>query len=63
MSEITAMSREQIKGKVLGNLDKYKGRSILELYAIFMGKAQLLEFGLKGVLVRKFDVPLEDTDG
>ncbi|MCT8165627.1 hypothetical protein KY380_12740 [Pseudomonas sp. HD6421] len=27
---------------------------------MYMGKAQLLEFGLKGLLHRKFQIPLED---
>lgn len=61
MDEIVAMSGEQIQSKVFAHLDQYKGRSALELYAILMGKAQILEFGLKGVLLRKFDVPLEHT--
>lgn len=56
MSEFAEMSGEQIKAEVFSRLDQYKDRSALEQYAIFMGKAQILEFGLKGLLARKFNV-------
>jgi len=59
MTEITAIPGEQIKAEVVARLDQYKDRSVLEQYAIFMGKAQILEFGLKGLLARKFGVPHE----
>lgn len=62
MTEVAALSGEQIKQEVLAKLDQYKGRSVLEQYAIFMGKAQLLEFGLKGLLARRFSVPLDDME-
>lgn len=62
MTEVAALSEEQIKQEVLAKLDQYKGRSVLEQYAIFMGKAQLLEFGLKGLLARRFSVPLDDME-
>lgn len=62
MTEVTEMSGEQIKEEVLAKLDQYKDRSVLEQYAIFMGKAQILEFGLKGLLARKFNVPNEEME-
>lgn len=62
MGENTLMSSEQIQAKVIAKLDEYKALSELEQYAIFMGKAQILEFGLKGLLTRKFNVPLEDME-
>lgn len=62
MTEVTEMSGEQIKADVLARLDQYKDRSVLEQYAIFMGKAQILEFGLKGLLARKFNVPHEEME-
>ncbi|MDK7584512.1 hypothetical protein QP575_01680 [Alcaligenes faecalis subsp. phenolicus] len=62
MTEAAALSREQIENQILAKLDLYKERSVLEQYALFMGKAQILEFGLKGLLVRKFNVPLEDME-
>jgi hypothetical protein len=62
MTEVAAMTGEQIEAKVRAKLDEYKGRSVLEQYALFMGKAQILEFGLKGLLTRKFNVPDEDME-
>ncbi|EKG83520.1 hypothetical protein VCHE16_3588, partial [Vibrio paracholerae HE-16] len=35
---------------------------MLEQYALFMGKAQLLEFYLKNLLFRLFDVPIERSE-
>lgn len=60
MTEVAALSAEQIKNEVFAQLDQYKDRSVLEQFAIFMGKAQILEFGLKRLLARKFNVPLEE---
>ena len=62
MTEVAALSGDQIKKDVFEKLAQYKDRSVLEQYAIFMGKAQILEFGLKGLLARKFNVPLEDME-
>ena len=53
------MSGEQIKDEVIAKLDEYKDRSVFEQYAIFMGKAQILELGLKGLLTRRFNIPTE----
>ena len=62
MTEVAALSGDQIKKDVFEKLAQYKDRSVLEQYAIFMGKAQILEFGLKGLLARKFNDPLEDME-
>ena len=62
MTEVAALSGDQIKKDIFEKLAQYKDRSVLEQYAIFMGKAQILEFGLKGLLARKFNVPLEDME-
>jgi len=62
MIEFSAMSGEQVKAEVFARLDQYKDRSVLEQYAIFMGKAQILEFSLKGLLVRKFNVSHEEME-
>lgn len=62
MTEVVGMSGEQIEAEVTARLDQYNDRSVLEQYAIFMGKAQILELGLKGLLARKFNVPPEDMD-
>ena len=61
MIDSAAMSKKHIEDSVCAELDKYKDRTVLEQYAIFMGKAQILEFGLKGLLIRRFYVSTEDT--
>ena len=40
-------------------LSKQDNFSFLEQFAMYMGKAQILEAGLKGILVRKFDYEYE----
>ncbi|MFJ2993821.1 hypothetical protein [Pandoraea sp. NPDC087047] len=62
MTEVAEMSGEQIEAEVFAKLDQYKDRSAFEQYAIFMGKAQMLEFGLKGLLSRKFNVSHEEME-
>jgi len=62
MVDDPSLSEEQIQAKVHAKLDEYKERSMLEQYAIFMGKAQILEFGLKGLLRRKYKVPPEEME-
>ena len=62
MTDTAAMSGEQIKDEVIAKLHEYKDRSVFEQYAIFMGKAQILELGLKGLLTRRFNVPTEDME-
>ncbi|MEK9501626.1 hypothetical protein WI372_11600 [Gemmatimonadota bacterium DH-20] len=58
----TPLSGEEIQARVHGSLAEYMGRSVLEQYALFMGKAQMLELGLKGLLTRRFDVPADDME-
>jgi hypothetical protein len=48
---------EEIKDRVLKKFDEYKGLGQLKNYAMFMGKALLLEMALKSILQRKYDVP------
>ncbi|MCG3784898.1 hypothetical protein [Delftia acidovorans] len=62
MTKVSEMPGEQIKEEVLARLNQYKDQSVFELYAIFMGKAQLLEFGLKGLLARKFKFLHEEME-
>ena len=62
MSEELSLSGEEIREAVFARLENYKDMSFLEQYAMFMGKAQLLEFGLKGVLARKYSVPFESME-
>ena len=62
MTDEPSMTEEQIKDLVQAKLEEYKDLSVLEQYAMFMGKAQILEFGLKGLLSRKYGVPSEDME-
>lgn len=57
-----SLSDEEISKFVHERLNAYKGLSILEKYAMFMGKAQILELGLKGLLTRKFGVDPESME-
>ncbi|WBA10769.1 hypothetical protein [Salinivibrio kushneri] len=59
MENEPSLSGEEIKERVLKKLEEYKGLSHLENYAMFMGKAQLLEMALKSLLSRKYNVPEE----
>lgn len=59
MSNPQPLSKKEIQEKVFAKLDEQKGLSFLEQYAMYMGKAQLLEFGLKGLLHRRYQTPLE----
>lgn len=43
----------ELQRQILANLDTYSDRSAFECFALLMGKAQLLEFGLKNLLWRK----------
>jgi hypothetical protein len=50
-----SISGEEIKEEVFRRLERYDNLSLLEHYAMFMGKAQILEFGLKNLLVRLYN--------
>lgn len=62
MTNGVAMSGDEIQAKVLAKMDEYEDRSILEQYAIFMGKAQILELSLKALLSRRFEIPYENME-
>lgn len=59
MEDNPSLSGDEIKNAVEKKLERYKDLSFLEQYALFMGKAQILELGLKGLLARKYSVPFE----
>ena len=59
MEKEPSLSKEDISSAVSEKLERYQDLSVLEQYAMFMGKAQILEFGLKGLLTRKYSVPSE----
>jgi hypothetical protein len=59
MENKPSLSGKEIKKSVLSKLELYDDLSILEQYAMFMGKAQILEFSLKGLLIRKYGLGFE----
>lgn len=42
---------EELQNKIFAGLEIYEGKPFIERFGLFMGKAQLLEFGLKKILV------------
>ena len=56
------LSQDQIRLGTEKGLKKYKKLSFLEEYAMFMGVAQLLELGLKNLLVEKHGYDLEKLE-
>ncbi|EJE8521959.1 hypothetical protein P3656_19920 [Vibrio parahaemolyticus] len=62
MTDRQGLSGKEIQHRVLLKVEEYQDKSVLEQYALFMGKAQLLEFCLKNLLFRLFDVPIESTE-
>lgn len=57
-----SLSGDETKNLVRGKLKEYESLSPLEQYAMFMEKAQILEFGLKGLLCRKYGIPLDTME-
>jgi hypothetical protein len=56
------LSSTEIKARISAKLEEYKELNVLEQYAMFMGKAQILEIGLKGLLTRKYNIPSGDME-
>lgn len=38
---------QELRDKIFSGLKVYEGKAFIERFGLFMGKAQLLEFGLK----------------
>lgn len=57
-----SLSGKRIQNAVNKKLEGYKNLTFLEQYAMFMGKAQILKFGLKSLLARKYKVPFESME-
>lgn len=51
---------EEIQRRLKERLKAYDGKSILERFGLYMGNAQILELGLKGLLVRKCGYSYDD---
>jgi hypothetical protein len=61
-TDVPRLTGEEIQAALVGRLDEYNRRNRLEQYALFMGKAQLLEMTLKGLLQCKYAVDLETSE-
>jgi hypothetical protein len=48
--------------QIMAALASYEGRSSFECFALIMGKAQILEFGLKSLLIRRCSVDPSETE-
>lgn len=53
---------DEIRAKVRKKMEKYDDRSFLENVAMYLGVAQILELGLKNLLVRKYDYEFDDLE-
>jgi len=61
-SEAPRLNADDLKAEVNKRLAKYQGRNPLELFALFIGGAQLLEIRLKYLLSCKYGVDQESLD-
>ena len=54
----------ELRDKILAGIKVYEGKAFIERFGLFMGKAQLLEFGLKKILVSLpgYDLPEEKLE-
>ncbi|MBL0807850.1 hypothetical protein JK324_14765 [Klebsiella oxytoca] len=52
---------QELLDKIYAGLEIYEGKTFIERFGLFMGKAQLLEFGLKKILksLPGFNIPEE----
>lgn len=50
---------EELRDKIFAGLKIYEGKTFIERFGLFMGKTQILEFGLKKILT---SLPLYDLD-
>ena len=58
----SVLSESEIRSAVGTRLEKYRGRSLLEQFALFMGMAQLMESALKAFYSRRYGVELESLE-
>lgn len=56
------LNAEQIREGTQKGLKKYENLSFIEQYAMYMGMAQILEFGLKKLFEEKFGGNLDDME-
>lgn len=56
------LESNELQRQIIKNLSQYSGRSSFECFALILGKAQILEFGLKNLLAREFFVSEDDME-
>jgi hypothetical protein len=56
------LSEEDIQKGISDGILKYEGKNFLEKFAIYLGMAQILEFGLKKLLEEKFQYEPEKLE-
>lgn len=57
-----SLSGEEIEKLISTRMSEYEDLGFMEQYAMFMGKAQILEFGLKGLLTRLYGLQLDSME-
>jgi hypothetical protein len=62
MKKTKQLSGKQVHATVVRRLRKADKLNFLESFAMFMGKAQLVEFGLKKILLRKYGYKEEEIE-
>ena len=62
MNDDPSLSGDEIRELVQEKMKPYEQLSVLEQYAMFMGKAQILEFFLKGLLTRKYGISSDSME-
>ena len=62
MDTEASLSGEEIDKLISTKMSEYEVLGFMEQYAMFMGKAQILEFGLKGLLTRFYGLELDSIE-
>jgi hypothetical protein len=57
-----ALSGEELRSRIVKRLAQLEGMTFLETYAMFMGKAQIVEMGLKRLLFQRYGVSEEEME-
>lgn len=56
------LSGDDVQKEVFRRMEKYDHKSFLECFSIYLGTAQILEFGLKKLLEERFNFTEEETE-
>ena len=60
--DVPQLAPAELQRQILANLENYSNRSSFECFALLMGKAQILEFGLKNFLERRCAVEPDEME-